>query len=667
MGTAAGINTRRYHGLFVASTHPPVGRVIALNQVLEQLILTKDRQEHVIDWTTCSFKNSRGEEVFAPKGYLWLSHFDRGLSVRWTYTNRDSDTANEVAHFQFVRELRLDWKQQAAEIHYSLKSLGDEANNLVGSVLRLNPLLTLRDFHSVLKMPEAANAMVVESKGKDVITVGHGETSVTIQCPGSVFIPKGKKDDPWWYGIHYRCETQRGQEDEEDYFAPGWFEVKLDDKGMANVMLSVALGEKPGGDDTVGDQTQRVQHLAPVLKHVSEYSWEGNEDRLIRTLVVASDDFIVDRRFRGTTLKTIMAGYPWFADWGRDTFIAMPGLLLATGRFDEAKSALKTFAGVIKNGLVPNRFDDYSDSALHYNSVDASLWFVHAAIEYRRVSGDVESWDSWLSVATTQVLEGFVKGTDYDIRMAGDGLITAGTPQTQLTWMDAACDGVVFTPRHGKAVEINALWYSNLVGVAELVADQHKSVADHYTRLAKRVKRSFAKVFWDDELGYLRDHVWIDDAEQEHINHQLRPNQIFAASLERSPLPMTKQKLVVKAVGDYLVTPFGLRTLDANDPDYQGCYSGPAFDRDRAYHQGTVWPWLIGPYAEGLLRIGRFSSTSKLQARTAIQPLLDFLMGDGLGQLNEIHEGHAPHRPVGCMAQAWSVAETLRVLSLLSH
>jgi len=249
--------------------------------------------------------------------------------------------------------------------------------------------------------------------------------------------------------------------------------------------------------------------------------------------------------------------------------------------------------------------------------------------------------------------------------VAGDGLITAGSPETQLTWMDAACDGTVFTPRFGKVVEINALWHHALAGTAQLIAQRDPRTADHYRRLASRSRRAFGKVFWDDEAGCLRDHISIDAEGNDRPDPAIRPNQIFAVSVAHSPLPRTKQRKVIKMVADHLLTPYGLRTLASDDPNYHGTYSGPAFNRDEAYHQGTVWPWLIGPYAEAILRAGQFKPDALDEARNAIEPLIQFTKNPGIGQLHEIHEGDPPYRPVGCMAQAWSVAQVLRVLDLI--
>jgi len=304
--------------------------------------------------------------------------------------------------------------------------------------------------------------------------------------------------------------------------------------------------------------------------------------------------------------------------------------------------------------------------------VDASLWFIHAAMEYHTASGDDESWNDWLADAIKSIIEAYLRGTQgagSQIRMAGDGLITAGDANTQLTWMDAKCDGVVFTPRQGKAVEINALWFHALTGMGERLATSDKRTSEHYKKLSSRVRRAFAKVFWDDELGYLRDHVWINDEGEEVADRSMRPNQVIAAAVEYSPMPRTKLTTMLKNVKAKLLTPFGLRTLPDDDKHYHPHYRGPQMQRDEAYHQGTVWPWLIGPYAEGVLRVGQFTDEAKSEARQTIVPLLEQLRGEGafasLGQLHEIHEAAPPHHPAGTMAQAWSVAQVIRVLTLI--
>ena len=718
MGTAAGVNTRRYHGMLVASARPPVGRIVTLNQLFEQLVVQPKRSRArsaagtsnsgqaaaqrggraqqpataataiiddgdetgptVIDFASALFRASSGADLFEPVGHRALVRFDKGLTVAWTYA---------ASGVQLTRQLNLHYKQQAATITYTLSGLDAlDASRLVFAV---RPVVTLRDFHSLLREGTASD-LVAEHKpgteGRSSLTVQRGSAVATIGCPDARFT----HEPQWWYGFHYPIETERGQDDTEDAWIPGRLEYTIDpDAEQASFQITVALGDSAAEPDQgLDDNTGRATHLEPIVKHLVSAAHLDKrvsagaktkkpkkavspavtcDQRTIHALGIAADDFVVDRVLAGKNLSTILAGYPWFADWGRDTFIALPGLLLATGRHDEARDVLRVFAGAIRRGLIPNRFDDYDDRAAHYNTVDASLWFVNAAMQYHLATGDQDTWKDWLADAALSTIDAYLKGTDFDIRMAGDGLITAGSPHTQLTWMDAACGGTVFTPRHGKAVEINALWYNALKGMAELIGSSHPAEAKHYLALGKRVTRAFLRVFWDADLGHLNDHVWTDDKGEEHVDRTCRPNQIFVCSLPHSPLPQTKQRTIVAAVKQQLLTPYGLRTLPQDNPSYRGVYEGSVYDRDGAYHQGTVWPWLIGPYAEAVLRLGKFKPAAKTEALAAITPLLQRLLGDGLGQVNEIHDGDPPHRPVGCIAQAWSVAELLRILTLLHN
>lgn len=647
LGSVPNINTRRYSGLFIAAMNPPVGRVVALNQMLEQLWLDPSPAAKPIEFSSNQFRDNVGRDIQAPQGHTMLEMFERGLSVKWSY---------RYESVTFTRELFLHWKQQAITLRYVIQGLDAAALGKDGATLRLSPMLTLRDFHSLLS-GDVQPTFDVKGDGQTV-TVKRDDVAVTFQCSSGSF----SRDPNWWFGVHYPIDTSRGQDDMENLFVPGGFVLKLNGKAEHEFTVTAALGGKPVQPQC--DTRARMAHLQPVADHIGKGPTSDGP-----CLAVAADDFVVDRAVAGKKLSTILAGYPWFADWGRDTFIALPGLLLDTGRHEEARNTLHAFANSIKNGLVPNRFDDYDEGAAHYNTVDGSLWFIIAALRYVEATNDRDSWKDWLCDACQSIVQAYIKGTDYSIKMAGDGLIAAGSMDTQLTWMDAACGGRVFTPRPGKCVEINALWYNALLGLAQVMDDEDKQAANHYTKLAKRVNRAFARVFWDEELNYLRDHTWTDDHEAEHADRSLRPNQIFAASLPHNPLPLTKCKQVVKAVRDKLLTPFGLRTLPPDHVDYHGHYLGPQMQRDEAYHQGTVWPWLIGPYAEAVLRTGKFSDAAKTEALAAIKPLLDMMAGEGpygaLGQLYEIHEASPPYRPVGCMAQAWSISEVLRVWRMI--
>ncbi len=675
MGTLPGVNTRRYHGLLVAATRPPVGRIVALNQLFEQLVIDWPDGQHTIEFSNCLFHNDQGDVVLAPSGHEMLCSFEKGESAVWTYRWRI---------FELRRELHVHWKPGqdgatgandagekagenvagesgggggAATVRYSLR-VNCDVDEMPTMKFRVQPMITLRDFHALQQEGYGAAPGFETDDDGQVLRAKRGDMAVTLHGPDARFDTK----PDWWHRAYYPADNERGQGDHEDYFVPGAFEWTLRKLPQHDMTLTVGLGDQAVAPDAwEASRDRRVAHLDAML----EASGADEHAEVKPTLVMAADDFVVDRAIRGKSLSTILAGYPWFADWGRDTFIALPGLLLCTGRFDEARQTLQTFANAMDDGLIPNRFDDYDEQGAHYNTVDASLWFVNAAMEYYSATQDDEAWQGWLSQTVRGIVDAYIRGTHGNIHAAGDGLIAAGNVNTQLTWMDAACGDVVFTPRHGKAVEINALWYNALVGMAERVKSFDKSSADHYTRLAQRSKRAFTKVFFDDGLGYLIDHVWSDEEGVEYPDKTLRPNQIFAASLPYSPLPRTKQVQVVNAVREQLLTPYGLRTLPENDPAYHPYYTGDMFHRDEAYHQGTVWPWLIGPYAEAVLRVGKFSSSAREEAFEAIKPLLDQISGEGLGQLHEIHEAAAPHRPVGCIAQAWSVAEVLRVLRLI--
>lgn len=657
MGTALGCNTRRYHGLLVAAAHPPVGRVLALNQTIDQLILHKPGTSpagtdatQTVELSTALFPGKDGL-VFAPQGHERITTFEKGLAVRWTYA---------WGGVTVRRTLVLHENEQAITLRYEVEGLAAEHGE---ASLSIAPMLTMRDFHALLHRDDTPSFDMSLDASNTCLTMERGPLALTLSSSTGEF----KIEPDWWFNATYPRDTYRGQADREDYFVPGRFVVPLQAGEVNEFTLTAALGEEPAVP-VAG---------VPVSKRIaaSETHLPGDGPQR-RALAIAANDFVVQRTIRDEKLSTIMAGYPWFADWGRDTFIALPGLLLTTGRLDDACDTLRAFADAIKDGLVPNRFDDYDDSVAHYNTVDASLWYINAGLEFIKATGDRPDW---LLQAMIDIVEAYAAGTEASghdgrpipIAMDADGLISAGDDHSQLTWMDAACGDAVFTPRPGKCVEINALWYNALVGLAEQLqaADEAagKQKAKQLQKRAALVKRSFIKTFWSDDLNRLIDHV----TPAGEIDASLRPNMAIACSLPHSPLPMTKRKAVLAAIKAELLTPMGLRTLPAADPNYHPHYAGPQFDRDKSYHQGTVWPWLIGPYAEGVLRAGKFSKKAKAEATAVLQPLLDRLMDEGLGQLHEIFDATpAPgsdgqHAPRGCPAQAWSIAELVRVLGVI--
>jgi len=391
----------------------------------------------------------------------------------------------------------------------------------------------------------------------------------------------------------------------------------------------------------------------PRLRHqeLERRAANHSPDAIIETLRCAADQFLVKRG----SLKTVIAGYHWFCDWGRDTMISLPGLTLATKRYDVARNILSAFANSIDQGMLPNTFPD-AGAAPEYNTVDATLWFFEAARAYMAATGDREFVTAELLPKFVDIIDWHVRGTRYGIKVDSDGLLHCGEAGVQLTWMDAKIGDWVVTPRQGRPVEIQALWY-NALRIMEDLADDGL----HYSQMADQARDSFNRLFWNPDAHCLFD--VIDGANRDSA---IRPNQIFAVSLPHAILvDPERAQAVVDKVQSELLTPMGLRTLSPSDPNYKGrCEGGPR-ERDSAYHQGTVWPWLMGPFLDAYLKVNGRSPAAHTQARKWLNPLLDFVQDKGVGQLPEIADGDAPHDAKGCIAQAWSVAEVLRILTSL--
>ncbi|HEX8341542.1 MAG TPA: amylo-alpha-1,6-glucosidase [Tepidisphaeraceae bacterium] len=599
-GTIVGANTRRYHGLLVAATLPPVGRIVSLSRMNESI--SRDGRDPI------GLGISQFRDVLLPRGDMHLQRFTHSVTTCWEY--RDGD-------LRLGKELLLCHGRNVVGIRYAIDP------GAVPLELRLQPFVALRDFHGLGRADHTIDAHCADG-GCVVRRWGHG---LHLRCDGATF----NEHHDWWYNFTYRLETERGQDDTEDLFTPGIFTVKVE---APTTLIFWA------GLESVADCDWQVELDKRTRNTPGASAPTPAQQRLTR----AAADFVVGRRADEFAGATILAGYPWFSDWGRDTMIALPGLLLATGRFKEASQVLCLFARFVSEGMIPNVFDDYHHRP-YYNTVDASLWFVNACFEYRNRSKDNDTFDQLLRPACAEIIGGYRGGTRFGIKMDSvDSLITQGDPASQLTWMDAKTNGVVFTPRHGKAVEINALWYNAL-----RLMDEHGT--------ADKVQRSFREAFWISPYRGLADVI-----NETGRNEQCRPNQIFAVSLAHSPLTAEQQAGVVEVVRRELLTPKGLRTLSPSDPKFQPRYAGNQFDRDKAYHNGTIWPWLIGAFLDAHLKVNNRSKQSVEQARRWLTPLLDALENEGcVGQIAEICEAQPPHRSVGAFAQAWSVAEVLRL------
>jgi len=635
-----GCNTRAYHGLLVGSLQPPINRVMALSNCLEKII-SEGETFHI---STFEFG-----DTFAPEGFRFLKAFRRDIGAHFDFA---------LPNVELIRSVYLQRQTDTVAIVYDFTRVQEP----VEFVSR--PFIGLRNFHTLQESyaPLCSDWLGSAERGLVVRQDITDSCSLHLRCPSGHF----ERNPQWWHNFTYRVEKERGQGFTEDLWTPGYFTCRID--SPTRIILWAHLNTPGIGNDLDPLKDSDIDTICGDLHHHHKNLRQQaslvqpSNGTYFNILCLAADQFVTQRTHRHGYSTTILAGYPWFADWGRDAFISLPGILLATGRFEQAKSVLTTFATAADKGMIPNRFDDYSDTT-HFNSVDASLWFINAAFQYLIATSDSETFTQALIPIIRQIVESYHNGTRFGIHADTDGLITAGDKDTQLTWMDAKCDGVAFTPRFGKAVEVNALWYNALRLLAEFCAERNQEDAGHYKSMADKVQSAFCRQFWNENLGYLNDYILPNGS----VNSRLRPNQIFAVSLKFSALPLEQQKSVVAAVQDKLLTPYGLRTLDPQAKDYKREYTGPLRQRDAAYHQGTVWPFLIGAFVEAYLKVNDFSRESKQQAAAFLQPLLKHLTEDACpGSISEIFDGDPPHKPKGCFAQAWSVAELIRVHQLVN-
>lgn len=633
--TILGVNTRRYHGLLIASVKPSLSRVLLLSKLEETLF---------VDGQSYELSSNQYPGTIYPKGYQYLERFHLSpfptLTYRIILPNSISVTLEKT--------IAMIHGENTTLIRYAFSGLPEDSLTTLSCSLLLRPLIAFRDHHSLTHENPTLNTSVEVQEG--AIRMQPYEVHPDLYL---AYSHGNYTHQPVWYkSLEYLMEFRRGMDYQEDLFNPGSITIPLalpqEIYLIASTTPSIGSGEASYvagyGEELLSRELKRRGGL---LKNFE------NTSNSVKILVSAADSFIIQK---GESFKSIIAGYPWSGEWGRDTMISLPGLTLATGRYEEAKSILLSYAANCSQGLIPNRFPENGASP-EYNSVDTSLWYIEAVHQYLAYTKDFDTVRQKLYEILKQIVRSYREGTRYNIHMEEDGLIYAGEQGVPLTWMDNWVGDRMITHRRGKAVEINALWYNALKFLEEIAEESRDPEGKEYKKLAQRVKKSFNDLFWNPEGGYLYDCI-----DGETRDASIRPNQIFAISLPQPLLSKEKGKKVIEVVRQYLLTPYGLRSLAPTDPNYIGRCEGNLWEQAKAYHQGTVWAWLIGPFITAYLKIyGRSPKTRKTFSEW-LNPLLAHLSEAGLGTLSEIFDGNPPHTPRGCISKAWSVAEVFWIL-----
>ena len=571
--TIIGLNTRRYHGLLVAATKPPVGRLVLLSKLEETLF---------IDGQSFDLSANRYPGVIHPQGFRYLKQFRLDPFPVFTY---------EVEGVEIEKTVFMISGENSTVVQYELKknTHPEQSKNLC---LELRPLIAFRDYHSTTHENGSINSGIEEQSGSVSITPYQGLPSMHL-AHNAVEL---RRTGDWYRNFEYDVERERGLDFAEDLFNPFILRFDLLLKGAASVIASTDQRDVARVPEYRQAETTRrrdIEMASPI------------EDSFVRSLVAAADQFIVSRGDQ----KTVIAGYHWFSDWGRDTMIALPGLTLTTGKHEIARSILRTFAKHVDRGMLPNRFPDAGETP-EYNTVDATLWFFETARAYLAHTGDLDFVRDELYPVFVDIIDWHVRGTRYGIKVDADGLLSSGEQGVQLTWMDAKVGDWVVTPRRGKPVEIQALWYNALCIMEDLAGKFGDEANQMRCRvMAAAAKSNFNRLFWNEDTDCLYDVL-----SGETVDPSIRPNQIFAVSLPHSMLPADRASAVVAKVQRHLLTPYGLRSLASSDPQYRGRYTGGPFERDGAYHQGTVWPWLMGPFITAYIKVNGGSDSARRQA-----------------------------------------------------
>lgn len=608
--TLVGCNTRKYHGLLICPVDELGGERFVLLSSLDVTVVNKDKSFNI------GIRKYKGD-YFSPKGHKYVEDYDTDDIPARLY---------RVGNVILKQERLLVHYEEQLLIRYTILDATEPMK------LQFRPFLAFRNIHQLTHANLSANTKVDFIENGVKSRMYEGFPSLNMQFSTDVeFIPV----PDWYLGVEYIEEQKRGYDYSEDLFTPGFFELKAK-KGDVIVFSASTKEENTSGFEQ---------------KFIKNSSGKIPRDSFVNCLRNAAQQFVEKRG--GKTL--IIAGYPWFGAWGRDTFIALPGLALARHRLVLYREVLDTQVNKMKDGLFPN-MGSAGDPA--FNSVDAPLWFFWAVQQYTE-HGGTDGWERY-GAAARSVLNAFKNGTAFNIHMRDNGLIYADAPGKALTWMDAVVNGVPVTARRGYDVEINALWYNAVCLSLEMAKlENDKKFIKEYEKLPELIKNSFLELFWDEKLGYLADYINDDEGK----NIFVRPNMVIAVSLPYSMLGKDQMKKVLDVADRDLVTVRGLRTLSPRNELYKGICEGNQEERDNAYHQGTVWPWLYGPFCEGWLKV--YGQQGVQKVKKLIYGLEAVMSEHGISTISEIYDGDPPHLPRGCISQAWSVGEVLRIIDLL--
>lgn len=626
-----GAHSRTHQGYLIASLHAPIERY---------LVFSKINETATVGTSTVSFETSQhrasGKTVYT-EGQKFLTSFIYDGSVHYTY---------ETDNFSFEKHITLKRNANVCAVSYELTA-GDS-----DCTFTLTPLFNYRE-HSESSTPDTLKfETFTEDRAFYLVPEKNKDIAIRFQTSEGTF---SERDTVYDIDMQLQIEVDLETDGLDCHYCPVDLSIAVPANTTKKVSILCSIGDVNERPSPVS-ATEAFSILEENARcHAELFEKAGYRDSFANQLVLASDQFLTYRE--STKMMTVLAGLPWFTDWGRDTMIAFTGLTLCTKRFKEAEEILLTFARYIRHGIVPNMFPDDNMPPL-YNTVDASLWYFYAVYQYLHYNPAAEAEafvKEQIFPHLKEIISAYEKGTDFSIYMEDDGLIHAGSGLDQITWMDVRVGDWVATPRHGKPVEINALWY-NALRIMESLCEKFDEDASAYRTRAEQVKESFNAKFWDSANQCLFDVVDGDEPD-DHI----RPNQVYAVSLPFSLLPEEQEKAVVALVEKELFVGCGLRSLAPDHPDYHGIYCGALAKRDAAYHQGTAWGFLLGGFFSAYMKVNHHSSSAAANAVRMLEPVRKHLTDSGcIGSISEIFDGDAPHNPRGCYAQAWSVGEVLR-------